>query len=133
MVASGAGGAKRPRRPAVAVVPLLIHTTLFAYGAWTHSPTLNEPAHLVAGISNWHLRRFDIYKVNAPLVRMAAASPVLATSPKTDWSRFFEGPAARLEAVLGEDFVRANGNRSLGLFVLARWACIQGLRIKILL
>jgi hypothetical protein len=31
---------------------LFLHVLALAYGAWVHSPTLNEPGHLVAGISN---------------------------------------------------------------------------------
>ncbi|MDQ3332823.1 MAG: hypothetical protein M3552_19600 [Planctomycetota bacterium] len=38
----------------VAVVTLLsIHAGLLAYAATRHSPTLNEPGHLVAGLAMW--------------------------------------------------------------------------------
>jgi 4-amino-4-deoxy-L-arabinose transferase-like glycosyltransferase len=101
-----------------------IQAALLAYGAYIHSPTLNEPGHLVAGISNWVFGRFDIYNVNPPVTRMVAAAPVLLAGAKTDWHRFSNWPGARSEFPLGEDFVAANGERSLWLFTLARWACI---------
>lgn len=107
-------------------LPLLltIHAVLLAYGANLQSPTLNEPGHLVAGLSNWQFGRFDIYRVNPPLVRMVAALPILLSAPKTNWHNFFEGPGARPEFTLGEDFIAANGLRSFWLFTLARWSCV---------
>lgn len=51
------------------VVLLAIHTGLLAYSAYVHSPTLNEPGHLVAGLSHWKFGRFELYRVNPPLVR----------------------------------------------------------------
>lgn len=103
---------------------LLIHAALLAYSAYVHSPTLNEPAHLAAGLSHWKFGRFALYRVNPPLVWMVAALPVMAVGYREDWSGFYEGPGARPEAALGEDFFAANGERSLFLFMIARWACI---------
>jgi 4-amino-4-deoxy-L-arabinose transferase-like glycosyltransferase len=110
-------------RRAIAAL-LLIQTVLLAYSGYIHSPTLNEPAHLAAGLSHWKFGRFDLYSVNPPLVRMIASLPVLAVPHHEDWSAFYEGPGTRPEMALGEAFVRANGERSLFLFMLARWACI---------
>jgi hypothetical protein len=44
---------------------LVIHTSLLAYSAYVHSPTLNEPAHLVAGLSNWRFGRFDLFNMES--------------------------------------------------------------------
>ena len=104
-------------------VLLGVNALLLMWGAYVHSPTLNEPGHLVAGISYWQFGRFDIYNVNPPLVRMIAAAPVLLANPKTDWDGFCES-SERPEFLLGERFVAANGDRSTWLFTLARWACI---------
>src|SRR4051812_48574856 len=108
----------------VVVTLLSIHTGLLAYGAMVHSPTYNEPAHLVAGISYWQFGRFDVYSVNPPLVRMVAAIPVLLAGCETDWSHFREGPGARPEMAMGGDFCQANGFRTCWLMTIARWACI---------
>jgi hypothetical protein len=103
---------------------LTIHSILLTYSAYVHSPTLNEPGHLAAGLSNWKFGRFEIYRVNPPLVRMVAALPVMTAGYNEDWSGFYEGPGARPEFKMGENFVAANGERSFFLFMIARWACI---------
>jgi hypothetical protein len=116
---------EQPRVARRAVVGLLtIQTALLAYSAYVHSPTLNEPGHLVAGLSIWKFGRFDVYNVNPPLVKMVAALPVMAVGYEEDWSGFYTGPGARPEFAMGEDFVAANGERSFFLFMIARWACI---------
>ena len=116
---------ERPTAARWTVVSLLaIHTGLLAYSAYVHSPTLNEPGHLVAGLSHWKFGRFEVYRVNPPLVKMIAALPVMAAGYEEDWSSFYEGPGARPEMAMGEDFVAANGERSFFLFMIARWACI---------
>jgi 4-amino-4-deoxy-L-arabinose transferase-like glycosyltransferase len=97
---------------------------LLVLGGLVHSPTANEPGHLVAGISTWMFGRFDIYKVNPPLVRTVAAAPVVLAGVKTDWSDFDDRPGARPEFELGDDFIAANHKRSFWLFAIARWACI---------
>lgn len=116
---------EQPRAARRAVAGLLvIHTLLLGYSAYVHSPTLNEPGHLVAGISYWNFGRFDVYNVNPPLVKMVAAFPVMAVGYNEDWSGFYEDPGARPEMAMGENFVAANGERSFFLFMIARWACI---------
>ena len=86
----------RPRLVWGVVVTLLtIHAGLLAYAATTHSPTLNEPGHLVAGLSNWKFGRFELYRVNPPLTRTVAALPVIAAGYEEDWGGFYEGPGAR--------------------------------------
>ncbi len=115
----------RPRVALRAVLVLLsVHTGLLAYSAYVHSPTLNEPGHLVAGLSHWKFGRFELYRVNPPLVRMVAALPVMTVGYEEDWSGFHEGPGARPVFGMGEDFVAVNGERSFYLFMIARWACI---------
>lgn len=121
--------ASRPRVrrlavPLVIVSLLAIHAGLLAYSATMHSPTMNEPGHLVAGLSYWEFERFEVYRVNPPLTRLIAALPVMAASYEADWSAFYEGPGARPEFVMGADFIKANGERSIWLFTIARWGCI---------
>lgn len=116
---------ERPSAARRSVVLLLaVQTALIAYSAYVHSPTLNEPGHLVAGLSYWKFGRFDVYNVNPPLAKMVAAIPVIAVGYEEDWSGFYTGLGARPEFSMGEDFVTANGERSFFLFMIARWACI---------
>ena len=105
-------------------VILAIHTVLLAWGASRHSPAFCEAAHLPAGLSHWKFGRFELYRVNPPLVRMVAALPVLFTTPRTDWTHVRDMPGARPEFLIGEAFISANGTRAFWLFTLARWACL---------
>jgi hypothetical protein len=113
-----------PRDRVLAPLLLLGHAGLLAWAATCHSPHLDEVGHLPAGISHWQLGRFDLYRVNPPLVRSVAALPVLLAGPTTDWDKLFQGYHKQLEFDIGEDFIAANGPRSFGYFTLARWACI---------
>ncbi len=103
---------------------LIIHATLLAYSATRHSPTLLEPAFLASGLSHWEYGRFELFRVNPPLVRMVAALPVMAVGYEMDWSGFYDSPVSRAEFSMGADFIKANGERSIWLFTIARWACI---------
>lgn len=103
---------------------LLIHAGLLAWSAYRHSPAGDEVAHLPAGISHWRFGRFDLYRVNPPLVRMVAALPVLCPNPDIDWSSYSTSPRARPEFSIGQELVRQHGERSLWWFTLARWSCI---------
>lgn len=107
-------------------VAMLLFTQagLLAWSATRHSPTMNEPGHLVAGLSHWKFGRFEVYRVNPPLVHYVSAIPVMIAGYNEDWSGFYDSPGARPEFKMGEDFIRANGERSIWLFTIARWACI---------
>ena len=108
----------------ILAVMMLINIILLSYSAYVHSPTLNEPGHMVAGISHWKFSRFDLYSVNPPLTRMIAVLPVFCAGYEMDWIDYREGPGARCEMGLGHVFVAKNGVRSFWLFTIARWACI---------
>ncbi|MCG6157241.1 ArnT family glycosyltransferase [Rubinisphaera margarita] len=103
---------------------LLTHTGLLAYSAAVHSPNANEPAHLAAGVSHWEFGRFELYRVNPPLVRMVAAIPTVLLGYEEDWSSYNDYPGSRCVFYVGPDFMWANGYRSLWLTTYGRWACI---------
>ncbi|WP_187782134.1 ArnT family glycosyltransferase [Gimesia chilikensis] len=103
---------------------MTIHAGMLGYSATLHSPTLNEPAHLVAGLSHWEFGRFDLYRVNPPITRAIAALPVIVAGYETDWSSFHDDAGSRPVFVMGANFIKANGERSIWLFTIARWACI---------
>jgi dolichyl-phosphate-mannose-protein mannosyltransferase len=116
---------KRPtaRRTLVCVI-LGAHVLLLAWSAWRYSPVWDEVGHLPAGVSHLKFGRFDLYRVNPPLVRTLAALPVLCTDPSFDWRVWSTGPSARSEFAIGFRFLRDNGTACFGLFSMARWALI---------
>jgi hypothetical protein len=101
-----------------------VHVLLCGYEAYRNSPTRNELAHLAAGVSHLAFQRFDLYRVNPPLVRSVAALPVVLASPKTDWTAYTFEPTDRREDRVGGRFAELNGHRFPFLMILARWACI---------
>ena len=103
---------------------LVIHTALLAWEGWRASPTVDEVAHLPAGLSHWKFSRFDLYRVNPPLVRMLAAAPLLFLDPQTEWRNYYVGPYSRQEFTIGSDFAEVNKTHIFWYFTLARWACI---------
>jgi 4-amino-4-deoxy-L-arabinose transferase-like glycosyltransferase len=111
-------------RPSTLVIILLAHGVLLAHSAWVHSPTHNEPGHLVGGLYFWEYGRFDVFRVNPPLVRITAALPVEWLNPVFDWSAYRSGVNARCDTALGADFFKANGRRAFALLAVARMACI---------
>jgi hypothetical protein len=109
---------------------MLIRVSLAAQGifliwaAALHSPTWDEVAQLPAGISHWELGRFDLSRVNPPLVRMAAAIPVIFAGAKTDWRQYPEQVTYRADFAVGTDFFKANNPNAFWYLTYARWACI---------
>ena len=77
-----------------------------------------------SGISHLRLARFDLYRVNPPLVRMVAALPILCSAARTDWAGYPTDTLYRSEFNVGIQFLELNGFRSFWYFTLARWACI---------
>ena len=104
------------------VVLLAVHTVLVAFSSAHHNPTVDEAAHIAAGLSNWRFGRFELYHVNPPLVRMCATLPLLFYGCEEDWT----APTVftRREFDLGREFILANGEASIWLIAIARWALI---------
>lgn len=113
-----------PVRAWLVAIILALHAGLLGYSAARHSPTIHELAHLPAGICHWQYGMFELYRVNPPLPRMVAALPMLLCDPKTDWGNYQLDPLSRETIPMGIRFAKANGERTLFLFMIARWACI---------
>lgn len=103
---------------------LVLQSGLLAWTAFANSPVVDEIAHLPAGLSHWKFQRFDLYRVNPPLVRTIAAIPVLFSDCQADWGPYQSTPLAREEFDVGRAFVSANGFRYFHYVSLARLACI---------
>ena len=106
-------------------VILVLHCFLLAWISYVHSPVVNEPNHLAAGLSHLCLGSFGLFRVNPPLVRTVVAVPVVLLSPRLDWNRYNGNPLVRSEYDVGKDFIQANGDRSWWLLRIARWCGIS--------
>ncbi|MCL6504770.1 MAG: hypothetical protein K6T86_18995 [Pirellulales bacterium] len=98
----------------------------FAIGASVlHSPPLYELGHLPAGICHWEYGRYELYRVNPPLARMAATLPLVLLGeygPRRDWSNYQLDPLSRETVPMGIRFFKANGERAMRWFRIARTA-----------
>jgi 4-amino-4-deoxy-L-arabinose transferase-like glycosyltransferase len=103
---------------------LAIHGILLGYAAWWMSPTLDEPAHIAAGLSHWERGDFSLYRVNPPLIRLVATLPALAFGYDFEFPEVLNNDFSRKEFQIGEEFVAQNGRWTLWLVTMGRWACI---------
>ena len=103
---------------------LLAQAGLLGWTASVAAPGPDERAHMVGGLFSWRFGRFDLYKVNPPLVELVSTAPVAAAGYAADWTEWDDRPGMRPQWEIGADWLAANGARGLRLFVLARWAVI---------
>ena len=113
-------------RVIVAVLLLLAAHIGFAVdGARRQAVTLDEFAHLPAGISYWQTGDFFLYHHNPPLIKMLAALPVMAMQPDMPYDEDFRYvPGRRFEAAFGRAFMEANPDRHFEFFVMARMVIV---------
>ena len=110
--------------PAYVAGLLAVHAVMIGVIA-CQSPTMDEAAHLAAGVRIWHTGRCDLYRVNPPLVRAIAALPAVVIGASPSWDSEQIDAAARPEFSIGIDFVRRNGlQESVAFTTLARIFCI---------
>lgn len=108
----------------VLICSMVIHAMLLGFLAWKNAPTVDEVAHLPAGLVIWNDADFSLYRVNPPLVRMIAALPVFLVEHQENTAFYQADADVRYEWAVGREFVKANGTDSYRLFFLARCACI---------
>ena len=103
---------------------LVVFILLLGWSGWRHSPVVTEDAHLASGVSHLRFGRFDLFRVNPPLVRMVAAAAVALIAPSSAWNGYDGNPFVRIEHRLAQDFLLIHGSRSFWLLTVARWGCI---------
>ncbi|MDR1382729.1 MAG: glycosyltransferase family 39 protein [Planctomycetaceae bacterium] len=102
-----------------------IFSLLLLGNIFLNSPVQSEDAHLASGISHHQFWKFDLYKVNPPLVRSFASFPVYCLGNyQSDWKHNSSYPLLRREHQVGVDFVSANKQQSRTQIQVARIACM---------
>jgi 4-amino-4-deoxy-L-arabinose transferase-like glycosyltransferase len=101
---------------------LAIHYALAAHSLMLENPTVDEVAHMPAGITYWQKGTFRLYHHNPPLVKLVAALPVVLSRPITD--PLYQSQAWRSrdpsQASFAQLFAYINADRYFELFQLAR-------------
>ncbi len=103
---------------------LAVHAGLLLEAAWRDFVTVDEAAHLAAGISYWKTGRYGLYGVNPPLVRQLAVLPLLAAGPDISSIPGSDNVSQRLEFAAGHSFARDNAERYMLLVFLGRLTAI---------
>lgn len=102
-----------------------IQIALTSVAAWEYGPTVDEPAHLAAGLAVVRQGRFDLYPVNPPLVKAVAALPPASAGADPTWTYWKADAAAdRFEWSIGEELLESCSRRSPALLCSARLAIL---------
>ncbi len=105
---------------ALAVVLLLgLQAWLSVTSLLLENATVDEVAHMPAGVSYWQKGTFKLYHHNPPLVKLVAALPVVLNHPKTD-KLYEQAWRDDSQAGFGFLFARENFANYFELFDLAR-------------
>jgi hypothetical protein len=120
---SGSGSPRALFLAGVAVCGLLfIHFGLAVLSLLAENPTVDEVAHLPAGLSYWQKGTFRLYHHNPPLIKLAAALPVLLAAPRVEG--LYDTPNWRKPDPSQIDFAHLfavlNADRYFELFQLGR-------------
>src|SRR5262245_22626106 len=108
---------RRPRPVLMLTAALLGAAAILLVEAVADSVTVDEFAHLPAGLFYLSTGRFNVYTLSPPLLREIAALPVLGMRPAGDFARFVHEPQ---HWALGYDFMNRNPVQYHELFVLGR-------------
>ncbi|MBM3855195.1 MAG: hypothetical protein FJ399_18910, partial [Verrucomicrobia bacterium] len=114
----------RPSRSVllVAAALLALHLSLAVLSLVRENATIDEVAHLPAGISYWQTGTFKLYHHNPPLVKLAAALPVVLANPEME--PLYQSAAWREEPSSHGNFAQLfaglNAPRYFELFTLGR-------------
>ena len=92
---------------AAVVVILVIYLCLLIRATAVNSPVMSEDALLASGVSHYKFSKFDLYRVNPPLVRLLAAYPVknVLSESKDGWWKYNTNPLKRSEFSVGANLV----------------------------
>jgi len=103
---------------------LLAFFALLCERTLTTAPSVDEIGHLPSGISHWKFERFDMYRVNPPLVRLVACFPSWLTDAEYGWSRYTDLPGRRPEFSIGLDWLRQRKLAFCRDFYVPRIVCL---------
>jgi hypothetical protein len=113
-----------PRRSLVLLVAglLISHYALAASSLLLENPTVDEVCHLPAGVTYWQTGSFRLYHHNPPLIKMAAALPIL--SEANEFRGIVNAPIWKQQSIpqapFGHAFAQMLAPRYFEVFTKAR-------------
>ena len=110
--------------PCLAFLALAANACLAIHGLHQQSVTVDEFAHLPAGLSYWQTGSFFAYRVNPPLVKLLAALPVLVERPRLALTQQTPDEMGDERTSLGRRFLEANRNNYFNFFIAGRYSVV---------
>ncbi len=108
---------------ACALIVLCIMFSFLAIEALSdNSLTIDEIAHVPAGLAIWEKGDFALYHENPPFIRAAISLPVYFSNHQSDYNRESVGLGVRSEWNVGQSFVNTNITRYMDLYNRSRLA-----------
>jgi len=120
-------------RNEVLILALLlgIHAVLAAHTAWRKSVTVDEVAHLPAGLSYWQTGRFALYHHNPPLVKLLSSFPLFIAGVRVDldssptWQRYLATGLPPSQWNVGWEFMYQHAEHYQEIYFVARLVIIS--------
>ena len=104
----------------ITVLAACVFVALCVESMLTNTVTVDEFAHVPAGVSHWETGDFSLYHENPPFVRCLVGMPVWLDSPFTNYRQAVVGHGLRNEWQFALDFVLLNQSDYDRLFLMAR-------------
>lgn len=102
------------------VIAVVGFVALCLEGMTTNTATVDEFAHVPAGLSHWETGDFSLYHENPPFVRCLVSFPVWCSGPVTRYRKALVGEGLRREWEFAVDYLLANLDDYTRLLFMAR-------------
>jgi hypothetical protein len=104
---------------------IVIHLVLVAGCAVRYGFAATEVGLLPTGILDWRYERFDVYRVNPPLVRMWATLPIMVVfDPEVPFRGVWADPRERAEWDVAQAMLQADPEAAYRWLILGRLFCL---------
>jgi hypothetical protein len=110
----------------VVIAIVAIYVCLLIWATMVNSPVMSEDALLASGTSHYKISKFDLYRVNPPLVRLLAAYPVkdVLSDNKNIWWQYNTNSLERSEFAAGVHFVKTRPDYPDLIYKARLWVAI---------
>lgn len=103
---------------------LVLHLLLVANLSRRYSPTFDEVGYFPAGLAHWQFGRFDLYKVNPPLIRLVATAPAFLAGFVGSWDHYPSVATFRSEFLIGRQWFKDDSLQLQSWLVFGRHMCL---------
>jgi hypothetical protein len=103
---------------------LLLHVGLLAYGMTRQSPCGGEMLLIPSAVRLWQHGRFDLHRVNPPLVQLVVGWPLAVSGAVVEDRPYGERPGSRPEYQAALDFASRHKDQIMRFVTLARFLCL---------